>query len=233
MCFKLQNHRATIKRRLQLLFGSVKDYSESEDQSLLFWLHYKSGSEDSKVKAYDAVQDQVYIPTRYVNNKSNVLKQIDVAVYKRYLGVCLPNIIIHLQELFAENRCSAIVWYWEHVRFTLGITMCAWACLACHPSLQFILWLDMLLYISYFALLCNFIMVCRMSLQHLQFILWPSNAFLSAGIYKTVGLDLSPTLDTKILCFLNFPKSPCHQIFCWFAAYFVLYVCHIMLLLTN
>ena len=95
MCLKLQNDRATIKRRLQVLFGSVKDYSESESQSLLFWLHYKSGTEDSKVKAYDAVQDQVYIPTRYVNNKPNVLEQIDVAVYKRYLGVCLPNIIIH------------------------------------------------------------------------------------------------------------------------------------------
>ena len=55
------------------------------------------------------MQDQVYIPTRCVNNKPNVLEQIDVAVYKRYLGVCLPNIIIHLQELFAENRCIAIV----------------------------------------------------------------------------------------------------------------------------
>ena len=50
-------------------------------------------------------------------NNPDVLEQIDVAVYKRYLGVCLPNIIIHLQELFAENRCSAIVRYWEHIKF--------------------------------------------------------------------------------------------------------------------
>ena len=42
-------------------------------------------------------------------NNPDVLEQIDVAVYKRYLGVCLPIINIHLQELFAENRCSAIV----------------------------------------------------------------------------------------------------------------------------